>query len=109
MQLVRGECGTQGEGGRAGATFLVPAGPADLAGHYDLTISHPRVDEVMFTTFDRWLGEAAADRGLSCGLIHDAVVHEAVRRLTAGQMTVGFHLDYFALWHVADDPYARLA
>ncbi|HMF13010.1 MAG TPA: hypothetical protein VKE94_11915, partial [Gemmataceae bacterium] len=30
-------------------------------------------------------------------------------RLATGQLTIGFHLDYFALWHVADDPYAQLA
>jgi hypothetical protein len=24
-------------------------------------------------------------------------------------MTIGYHLDYFALWHVNDDPYARLS
>jgi hypothetical protein len=42
-------------------------------------------------------------------VLHDGVVAEAVRRLTAGQLSIGFHLDYFALWHVSDDPYAQLA
>jgi hypothetical protein len=113
MQLIRGGNGLGDEAGwreRTGApAFLVPAGPADLLAHYDLTISHPNVDEVMFTTFDRWLGEAAAERGLSCGLIHQAVLPEAIRRLSTGQMTIGFHLDYFALWHQPGDLYARLA
>ena len=34
---------------------------------------------------------------------------EAIRRLAAGALTVGYHLDYFALWHVADDRFARLS
>lgn len=87
----------------------IPSHPDDLAPHYDLTISHPHVDQVAFTAFDRWLGEAAASWGLSAALLHDGVVSEAIHRLDRGQLAIGFHLDYFALWHVADDPYARLA
>ena len=86
-----------------------PAGASDLADHYDLTISHPAVDTPQFVSFDRWLARAAADLGLSCALIHAPVVHEAVRRLGEGRLRIGYHLDYHALWHVADDPYARLA
>jgi hypothetical protein len=93
----------------AGCSLIVPARPEDLAPHYDLTISHPAVDTVQFTTFDRWLAQAAGEQGLSCALIHDGVVSEAVRGLQQGRLTIGFHLDYFALWHVADDPYTRLA
>jgi hypothetical protein len=81
----------------------------ELASHYDLTISHPAVDQVTFATFDRMLANAADARGLSCALIHDHVVHEAIDRLSTGRLSIGFHLDYFALWHVPDDPYARLA
>ncbi|HZY84151.1 MAG TPA: hypothetical protein VFE78_04940 [Gemmataceae bacterium] len=93
----------------AGAAFHVPDGPEGLAGHYDLTISHPAVHEPRFAAFEGWLARAAAEFGLSCGLIHDGVVHEAIRRLDEGRLAVGFHLDYFALWHRPDDPYARLA
>ena len=93
----------------AGQPLSAPAGPSDLAEHYDLTISHPAVDAPQFAAFDRWLSCAAHDLGLSCALIHDAVVHETVRRLGEGRLTIGYHLDYHALWHVADDPYARLA
>jgi hypothetical protein len=91
------------------AGMHVPTRPDELAAHYDLTISHPSIGMEPFAAFDRYLAEAAAEYDLSCALIHDGVVQEAVRRLAAGKLTVGFHLDYFALWHVGDDPYARLA
>jgi hypothetical protein len=87
----------------------VPRNPDELAPHYDLTLSHPAVDMAPFAAFGRWLAGAATARGLSCALLHDGVVGEALRRLDQGRLTIGFHLDYFALWHVADDPYARLA
>jgi hypothetical protein len=91
------------------AALHAPAGPDDLAGHYDLTVSRPEVDPPPAAPFDRWLAEAAAGHGLACALIHDGLVGEAVHRLAAGRMTVGCHLDYAALWHRPDDPYARLA
>lgn len=103
MQLVVGDAVD------AGHPLPAPAGPADLADQYDLTISHPAVDTPQFVCFDRWLSRAAHDLGLSCGLIHDKVVQEAVRRLGEGRLRIGYHLDYHALWHVAEDPYARLA
>ena len=86
-----------------------PATPAELAGHYDLTISHPEVEATAFKAFDGWLAQEAAELGLSCALLHDRTVREAAARLAAGEMTIGFHLDYFALWHRLHDPYARLA
>lgn len=89
--------------------LAVPLRPDDLAPHYDLTISHPAVEQPAFAAFDRWLARAACRRGLSCALLHDGVVQEAVRRLGAGRLWVGFHLDYFALWQKPGDPYARLA
>jgi hypothetical protein len=89
--------------------LLVPTTLADLAAHYDLTLSHPLAERAPFAAFESWLAEAAAARGLSCALLADGVVEEAVRRLDAGTLTIGYHLDYFALWHVADDAYARLA
>jgi hypothetical protein len=100
--LDRAEEGTEGR-------LLAPAGPDDLAAHYDLTMCHPAVDMDLFASFDRWLAAAALEHGLSCALIHDGVVHEALRRVTQGRLRIGFHLDYFALWHLPDDPYARLA
>jgi hypothetical protein len=95
----------------AGGTgvLVVPRAPEDLAAHYDLTLSHPDVDMAPFAAFERWLAEAAAARGLSCALLHDGVVREAVRRLEQGRLSIGYHLDYYALWHVAGDPYARLS
>lgn len=96
-------------GAGTGASLHVPQGPGALAAHYDLTISHPRADMDAFRAFDRWLAESAAARGLSCALLHDGVVHEAIQRLDRGLLTIGFHLDYFSLWHSAGDPYARLA
>jgi hypothetical protein len=90
-------------------SLLIPNHPGDLAAHYDLTISHPSPDLTAFRAFDQWLAQAAAVRGLSCALLHDGVVHEAIRRLDQGRLKIGFHLDYFALWHVAGDAYARLA
>jgi hypothetical protein len=89
--------------------LLVPRSPTDLSDHYDLTISHPAVELAPFGAFERWLAEAAAWRGLSCALIHDGIVQEAIQRLDSGRLTIGYHLDYFALWHVTDDLYARLA
>ena len=89
--------------------LIVPARPEDLLPHYDVTISQPTSDPVQFRAFNRWLAEEAGRRGLSCALIHDGVVPEVIRRLTNGTMTIGYHLDYFALWHVADDRFARLS
>jgi hypothetical protein len=89
--------------------LIVPARPEDLRPQYDVTVSHPAPEQVHFQAFDRWLAEAAGRRGLSCALIHDGVVGEAIRRLATGALRVGYHLDYFALWHVADDRFARLA
>jgi hypothetical protein len=89
--------------------LIVPGRAEDLRPHYDVTISHPTPDQFQFQAFDRWLAEAAGRRGLSCALIHDGVAQEAVRRLALGSLTVGYHLDYFALWHVADDRFARLS
>jgi hypothetical protein len=90
-------------------TLHIPHHPDDLDSHYDLTISHHAIDQVAFTAFDRWLAEAAGNWGLSAALLHDGIVDEVLRRLESGRLTIGFHLDYFALWHVAGDPYARLA
>ncbi len=87
----------------------VPQTARHLSDHYDLTISRPRADMETFAAFDRWLAAAASDRGLSCCLLTDNVVREAIERLRTGQLKVGFHLDYFALWHVPEDPYAMLA
>jgi hypothetical protein len=80
-----------------------------LQPHYDIAISQPTPDLPHFQAFNRWLAEQAGRRGLSCAVIHDAVVPEALRRLGMGSLTVGFHLDYFARWHVADDRFARLS
>src|SRR5262249_46734898 len=91
------------------ASLPVPRNSQDLASHYDLTISRPSIDMAAFRAFDTWLATAAASRGLSCCLIHDGVIHETLDRLQSGRMHIGFHLDYFALWHVPGDPYARLA
>jgi hypothetical protein len=88
--------------------LFAPTIPAALAASYDLSISHPQIDELQFRSFDRFLAQACADRGLSCLLVHDGIVHEVIQRLMTSRLTIGYHLDYFALWHV-DDPYGRLA
>jgi hypothetical protein len=89
--------------------LIVPARPEDLLRHYDVTISQPAPDRVQLRAFNRWLAEAAGRHGLSCAVIHDGTVQEAIRRLATGELTIGYHLDYFALWHVADDRFARLS
>jgi hypothetical protein len=89
--------------------LLAPTDAAQLAAHYDLTISHPHVEQAEFAVFGHWLTHAAAEYDLSCAHIHDGIVSEALKRLADGQLTIGYHLDYFALWHVVDDPYARLS
>src|SRR5438067_13835794 len=86
-------------------TLIVPSRPEDLQPHYDVTVSLPAPHQPHFRSFARWLAEEAGRRGLSCTVDHDGVVQEAVQRLTTGALTVGYHLDYFALWHVADDRY----
>src|SRR5262249_27709226 len=93
----------------AGAGPQVPQRPEDLAAHYDLTISHPRADFHRFAPLDCWLAQAAAAHGLSCAVLHEGTAAEAIRRLEAGRLRVGYHLDYFALWHVSGDLYARLS
>src|SRR5579872_1890267 len=92
-----------------GRPLFAPAHGAQLAAHYDLTISHPHVEQAEFAVFGRWLAQAAAEYDLSCALIHDGIVSEALQRLADGRLTIGYHLDYFALWHVGGDPYARLS
>lgn len=98
-----------GGGPASRRALIVPSRPEDLLPHYDVTISQPTTDQPHFRAFNRWLAEEAGQRGLSCALLHDGVVNEAIRRLAAGALTVGYHLDYFALWHVADDRFARLS
>src|SRR5947207_10929406 len=104
-----GEQGRFDTGAVQGKLLIVPPGPADVAAHYDLTISHPAVNMESFAAFDRWLAKAAARRGLSCALLHDGVVHEAIARLQQRRLAIHYHLDYYALWHVANNPYARLS
>jgi hypothetical protein len=87
----------------------IPERPESLAAHYDLAISHPNIQMDRFAAFDHFLAHAAAEYDLSCALIHDALVNETIQRLGQGQLSIGYHLDYFAQWHVAIDPYARLA
>jgi hypothetical protein len=93
---------------RGAAPMEVPNCPEELAAHYDLTLSRPRSEADRFAAFERWLAAAAAEQGLSCALLHDGVVSEAARRLAQGTLRIGFHLDYFALWHVPDNPYLQL-
>jgi hypothetical protein len=121
MQLLSGDAGViDGPGDGPWQTSIpgstkpdlcltAPTRPEDLACHYDLTLSHPDVRSPQFDAFDRWLARSAAEFGLSCALVHDGIAKQVIGRLAAGQLTVGYHLDYFALWHRPNDPYARLA
>jgi hypothetical protein len=102
--LFRTDAWQKGPAMSTTSTLLqVPRGSEELAPHYDLTLSQRTPDLPAFAAFGRWLGEAASVRGLSAALLHDGVVHEAVRRLDDGRLTIGLHLDYFALWQVPDD------
>jgi hypothetical protein len=105
------QCPESWQGGQAtlSARPVVPAGPEQLAAHYDLTMSRPAPDHPAFAAFDCWLAAAADAHGLTCALLHDGVIDEVLRRLDDGRLTLGLHLDYFALWHKPDDRYARLA
>src|SRR5260370_17915827 len=78
------------------AKLSAPARAGDLAAHYDLTVSHPKIDEISFRFFDQWLAQAAAERGLSCLLFHDRIVDEVVRRLTAGPFGIGHPPHYLS-------------
>ncbi len=93
----------------SGVLMPAPARPEDLAAHYDLTISHPEIAAVSYTEFEHWLAQEAQALGLSCALIHDGTVREVIRRLSTGELSIGYHLDYHALWNRTDDAYARLA
>ena len=86
-----------------------PTAPDDLAGHYDITISHPQRRMDQYAVFEQWLAEAAGVYGLSCALIHQDVVSAAGHRLVSGELTIGLHLDYETYWHQPDDPFVRLA
>jgi hypothetical protein len=115
MQTVTGgDTGVAGSSWRiavreGGVALPAACPPHELASHYDLAVSHPEVHSPQFAAFDHWLAREAAGHGLSCVLFHAGNVAEAADRLAAGRMTVGYHLDYYALWHRPDDPYARLA
>jgi hypothetical protein len=110
MQAVTNECDAVMEQSIAeGRKLGVARNVNELPAHCDLTISHPEIDLVSFAHFDRFLAHAAAERDLSCLLIHQGIVSEVIGRLASGRMRIGFHLDYFALWNRADDPYARLS
>ena len=91
------------------AGLEIPRSPEDLRAHYDLTISRPTSDMISFRAFDRWLAAVAATRGLTCCLLHDGVVKEAIERLQTGRLYSGFHLDYFALWHVPSSARPRVS
>lgn len=93
----------------SGRPLFAPTHGGQLADHYDLTISHPHIEQAEFAVFGRWLSQAAAEYDLTCAHFHDGIVSEALNRLADGRLTIGYHLDYFALWHVADDRYARLS
>src|SRR4051794_32084411 len=87
--------------------LAVPSRPEELASHYDLTVSHPEPNTHALQAFDSFLAAAAQEAELSCAVIHDNTIHQAIERLQDGRLTIALHLDYYALWHVADDPYAR--
>jgi hypothetical protein len=108
MRVIGGNLDNSAEGERGGR-LPAPARPEDLAGHYDLTIGHPAGDGDALAGLDAWLADCASGHDLSCALLHDGIIHEATRRLEQGRLTVGFHLDCHARWHVADDPFACLA
>ncbi len=108
-QRIEAESRIWGGGPAPRRRLIVPTRPEHLQRHYDITISQPSSDLVQFQSFNRWLADSAGRRGLSCAVIHDGLVEDAIRRLATGELTVGYHLDYFALWHVADDRFARLS
>jgi hypothetical protein len=115
MHLYQHGVGTEVSGGplvsrrRGLAQMHVPASPEELCAHYDLTLSRPQSEAARFSAFEQWLAGAAFEHGLSCGLIHDGVINEAVQRLERGTIRIGLHLDYFALWHVPESPFLHLA
>jgi hypothetical protein len=111
MQLIRAneESPAVEESSPSAVPLPAPARPEQLAAHYDLTGSHPQVGAPAFAAFGGWLAEEAAALGLSCALLHDGTVREAVRRLAAGAMTVGYHVAYHAVWQRPGDVYALLA
>jgi hypothetical protein len=117
MRVLLGRVGGEGWcGGRCDAVPRpaetsppAPAGPGHLAPHYDLTISLPAADTPCLAAFTRWLAGAAAAHGLRFAVLQEGVLAGAARRLGTGDLTIGYHLNYFSRWHRPDDPYERLA
>ncbi|MSR32970.1 MAG: hypothetical protein EXR99_15865 [Gemmataceae bacterium] len=83
--------------------------PAMAEKHLDLTISLPRPGHTSFAAFAAFLARECSQRNLSFQVIHDGTVVETLRNLRAGMLTIGYHLDFFSLWHIPRDPYAELA
>src|SRR5438552_2565331 len=70
--------------------LFIPNTAAELAEHYDLTISQPSADLGTFARFNQWLAEACQTMGMSAALIHDGVVHEVIHRLDDERLTIGY-------------------
>ncbi|HEX6938045.1 MAG TPA: hypothetical protein VF158_01440 [Longimicrobiales bacterium] len=78
--------------------------PAGRPAMVDLAVGQ-REDEGEFC---RWLREACAVRGLSCEVLHEAVVKDAWSAVRAGRLRIRTLLDLTALWWHDEDPYVQL-
>ncbi len=77
--------------------------------HFDLSMSLKNPQHPSFTHFLEALKKECVRKGLKFLLIHDETVSEVTEKIRIGKLNLGFHLDFFALWHEANDPFALLS
>ncbi|PHX63360.1 MAG: hypothetical protein CK551_06435, partial [Planctomycetaceae bacterium] len=77
--------------------------------HYDLTMSLKDPLHPSFSVFLESLKRECTKRGLRFLLVHEAMVAETIEKIRIGKLSSGFHLDFFSLWHEANEPFAKLA
>ena len=77
--------------------------------HYDLSMSLKDPQHPSFTVFLDSLKKECTKRGLRFLLVNEAMVAETIEKIRIGKLSSGFHLDFFSLWHEANEPFAKLA
>jgi len=77
--------------------------------HYVLPMSLKDPLHPSFSVFLESLKRECTKRGLRFLLVHEAMVAETIEKIRIGKLSSGFHLDFFSLWHEANEPFAKLA
>lgn len=79
------------------------------SGNYDLSMSLKDPAHPSFAIFLESLQKECSRRGLRFLLVHEGNVQETIEKIRIGKLTSGFHLDFFSLWHEANEPFAKLS